>query len=265
MAVALSFVGLGQSGLEQVCAVLRARASPCGDFGKNRTRDSVALVRSEANACCRERRRGTMMGGARSSSPLAPGMSGVLAQTTMATLGIHAIWTTYGTWLPGDPRGHWPPLFDFYGRLSEAGHKFNMPDATTLSRAQSLLKEPPKRLRPDEIALTAQTIADQLAPGMPGEFWTIRAAAIEPTHVHLLFGRLRDDIAKVVGRIKSRCSSEILKLPANAGRSRVWTEKYWKVYLFDEDGMYAVQKYVQEHNTRRGLPANPWDWVCPLM
>lgn len=41
----------------------------------------------------------------------------------MATIGIHLVWTSYGTWLPGDDRGHWSPLFDFYGHLVERGGK----------------------------------------------------------------------------------------------------------------------------------------------
>jgi hypothetical protein len=60
--------------------------------------------------------------------------------------GVHLIWTTYGTWLPGDERGHWSPLFTLYGRVRESGGKLNPPDSTTKARVVSTMSEPPKWL-----------------------------------------------------------------------------------------------------------------------
>ncbi len=76
----------------------------------------------------------------------------------MSTRGIHIIWTAYMTWPPDDPRGHWSPLFDLYGRLKQTGHRLNMPDPTTYGRAQTLAKEPPKVLAFEEIAVVAATL-----------------------------------------------------------------------------------------------------------
>ena len=49
----------------------------------------------------------------------------------MATVGIHLVWTAYGTWLPGDDRGHWSPLYQFYGDVIERGGQLNRADLTT--------------------------------------------------------------------------------------------------------------------------------------
>ena len=149
-------------------------------------------------------------------------------------MGIHLIWTCYGTWLPGDPDkpGHWSPLFDLYGRLRAAGHQINLPDATTFEYAKSIMRESPKILTAEERAVVADVIGrhmlhPQIAPGLPGG--TVRdassarnpdnhppqaagymvgdrtyrkprchAAAIEPTHVHLLLGPVEEDIARFV-------------------------------------------------------------------
>ena len=62
----------------------------------------------------------------------------------MSTVAIHVIWTTYMTWPPGDPRGHWSPLFDMYGGLIERGHKLNLPDPVTLQMATELARESPR-------------------------------------------------------------------------------------------------------------------------
>jgi len=180
------------------------------------------------------------------------------------TKGIHAIWTTYGTWLPGDARGHWSALFDFYGHVLQRGQQLNPPDATTQTRATSLMREPQKVLNEEEIRLVTKTLDDYLAPGMPGETWKINATAIERTHVHLLFGPLNDPIGEVVGRIKSRTSSVLLKLPVNQGRRRIWTTGYWKVFLFDDNAMAQVARYISTHGGRRGSRAAPVSWVEDL-
>ncbi len=125
------------------------------------------------------------------------------------------------------------------------------------------MKEPAKTLSGDDSQVVAGEIGRQLSPGMLGAMWNIHAATIEPTHVHLLFGRLRDDIGTVVGRLKSRTSSVLLKQTANAGRSRIWTAGYWKVFIFDESVIPIVIQYIQEHNLRRRRPAAPFDWITP--
>lgn len=92
----------------------------------------------------------------------------------------------------------------------------------------------------------------------------VLALAIEATHFHLLTGPLRggESIGRFVGRLKGRTSSAVLNLPDNADRKRVWTSGYWKVFLFDDHGVEMVREYIENHNVRRGLAANPYgDWV----
>lgn len=180
------------------------------------------------------------------------------------TTGIHAIWTTYGTWPPGDARGHWSALFDFYGHVLQRGQQLNPPDTVTLTRATKSMREPEKVLNEEEIQLVAETLGDYLAPGMPDETWRIHAAAIERTHVHLLFGPLNDPVGQVVGRIKSRTSSVLLELPVNQPRRRIWGTGYWKVFLFDDHAMAAVAKYINAHGGQRASRAVPVPWVESL-
>jgi hypothetical protein len=80
----------------------------------------------------------------------------------MSTVAIHAIWTTYLTWPPGDPRGHWSPLFDFYGKLIAQGHRLNLPDPATVQHAKSLAKEPERVLAPEDQQIVADTIGEIL-------------------------------------------------------------------------------------------------------
>src|SRR6266849_5784898 len=85
-------------------------------------------------------------------------MAGYLWSDLMPTVGSHLIWTTYGTWLPGDRRGHWSPLYDFYGHLLVQGGKLNPGDLVTRDLAQERMKEPAKVLSEAEMTVVSETL-----------------------------------------------------------------------------------------------------------
>jgi len=184
----------------------------------------------------------------------------------MKTVGIHLVWTTYGTRLPGDPEGHWSPLFDMYGTLIEKGGKLNRPDLTTQTFAQEQMKEPPKILDLHEMTVVADTLGQLLRPpnhkdcSLPWAY----AAAIEPNHIHLLLAPINEPIGTVVGRLKGKTSSSLLALRQNEARTRTWTARYWKVFLFDIDSLEAAKIYIEAHNLRRGLAATPYPWISTV-
>jgi len=134
-----------------------------------------------------------------------------------------------------------------------------MPDETTYRVAVERMNEDPMALC-DE----AQRIVTEQVCALTADKCRVYAFAIESTHAHLLVGPLGEDIGSFVGRLKGRSSSEVLRLPDYWGRKRTWTSGYWKVFLFDIDGAHAVQQYIERHNIRCGLDANPYDWVQPI-
>jgi REP element-mobilizing transposase RayT len=183
----------------------------------------------------------------------------------MLTIGIHVIWTTYGTWLPGDSRGHWSPLFDFYGRVIRDGGQLNVSDSTTRQVAKDFAKEPPVILGADAIAIVAQSIGEHVC--RPTEHIAkprVFAAAIEATHVHLLFGPVEEDLGRCIGRIKGTTSSAVLRHNAELKRRRTWTAGVWQVFLYDDAAFIAVKRYIDDHNIRKGLPAEPYDWISSI-
>ena len=166
------------------------------------------------------------------------------------------------TWPPGDARGHWSALFDFYGHLIDDGHHLNLPDPTTLHHATQLAKEPPKILNEYEQQIVADTIGEVLRTQMAPTS-TILAAAVQRTHVHLLLSGLDEPIDRVVGRFKGRTSSEVIARGSEPGRKRTWTAGYWKVFLFEDRSVPIVGRYIEEHNEREGLVAAPYEWITP--
>ena len=192
--------------------------------------------------------------------------------TTIHTRAIHIISTTYRTWPPGDDRGHWSPLFDFYGHLKEKGHHLRLPDPDTRHYADQFADEPEMVLSPNAVRTVAQTFGSLLtapySPPLVAGKHALKppvayAAAIERTHFHLLIGILKEDLGTFVGRLKGTAASAVCALPEYKGRKHVWTAHYWEVFLCDEPAIDAVQLYIQDHNLRRGLAASPYPWIHP--
>ncbi len=181
----------------------------------------------------------------------------------MSTAAIHVIWTNYMTWPPGDARGHWSPLFDFYGRLIARGDRLNLPDPTTRAVAIARAKEPEKVFTRREQEIVARTVGLILRDDFEGRV-AVYAAAIERTHTHLLLGPTTIDLDKLVGRIKSRTSSAVIHDGDEPWRTRTWTTGYWHVFMFDIRSIPDVQVYIERHNTRRGLPPAPYPWITPF-
>lgn len=182
----------------------------------------------------------------------------------MSTVAIHVIWTTYLTWPPGDPRGHWSSLFDLYGRLIEQGHKLNVPDKETNRRSLELAKEPERVLTSSDQEIVASTIQSVLRQELEGRV-PVYAGAIERTHVHLLLGETNVAIDRIVGIIKSKTSSAVIAQGSERNRTRTWTTGYWKVFFFDLLAIPTVQNYIERHNERRGLPRVPYCWIKPFI
>lgn len=181
-------------------------------------------------------------------------------------IAVHWIWSTYGTWLPGDERGHWSPLFDLYGRVVERGGKLNMPDPVSMAHALSLAKEPPKILDAAEQRTVADVIGKLVRPPGTGESGDQRpaawAAAVEQNHVHLLTAVPAELFGAFVGRLKGMSSSAVLA--GRAARARTWSSGYWKVYLFDLLAVEMVMRYIDVHNERKGMAAKPYGWISPF-
>lgn len=131
------------------------------------------------------------------------------------------------------------------------------------------MKGPEKTLTVDEQETVGSVLRSFVTPSpsqVPG--LVIHAAAIERTHVHLLTGAVSVNIHELVGRMKGVSSSAVagftfLDDPDPTQLRRTWTRGFWKVFLFDDAGVRAVQKYVQAHNSRRGFSPSRFLWEQP--
>jgi REP element-mobilizing transposase RayT len=184
------------------------------------------------------------------------------------TLAIHLAMTTHGTWLHGDPRGSW-----FNGRLVGADQYLEAAARVSLSADAVILSA-------SERAVVAKAFGEVVREHKH----RIYAATIQPTHVHLIFAPLRENVTNVVARLKRR-SSMAVRQSATKPNSRaiapqrvacgdlarqktirrpLWTAGKFPVFIFDEFYLGNAIEYVRDHNRRIDLPADPFDWIEPL-
>lgn len=166
------------------------------------------------------------------------------------TVGIHWIETTHGTWLHGDPRGSWrdgkligPDPF-----LEEAIQSRLTADAVVLSEVERV-----------QVAATfGQAVSEH--------GWTVYAATVHPTHVHVVFAPLRDSIKRVIATLKYRSAVAVLRVRRNmhrpVGRS-LWTEGQFPAFIFSDAHLRNAIEYVRRHNRRIGRPDDPYPWITP--
>jgi hypothetical protein len=133
-------------------------------------------------------------------------------------------WTTYGTWLPGDPRGfrtrnareYVPPP----ARYAKADERVYDPDAFSSrhTQAQVDLEKPPVRLNRGQQQFVADDLYDQLVKDGERAF----LLSVEATHVHVLAEFEAKTVKREAGRYKGRLSNRLSKqFPDLAGR--VWS------------------------------------------
>lgn len=103
------------------------------------------------------------------------------------TTGYMLTWTTYGSWLPGDPRGY----------VTEG--KILAGDEKMLERNRKRQKFPAVTLNAKEKEIVEQTIRSE-AERLDHK---LEALIVCSNHVHLLARRHAQSIEEIVGRYKS--------------------------------------------------------------
>jgi len=177
-------------------------------------------------------------------------------------IAYHAIFTTYGTWLPNDPRGSYSKeIYNEqlrmlgtikYGRQNPTPAKENLMKFWTLAVPQ--LRRPPFYFdnRSREIVAGAfGSVIQRLGIKVP-------ACAIMNDHVHILVLRSKYKIEYLVNQLKG-ASTRDLKL-----KYTPWTRGCWKVFITDTDVLFTAVKYIQYNPVCAGLAPQHWDFVSPL-
>jgi len=191
--------------------------------------------------------------------------------------GYHAIFGTYGFWLPDDPRGSWSDFVGKYellkfgkatksiARVSEVTSE----EKRQAELARSDLMFPPVLLSDDQMECVARGMGEYLKR-TPIGLW---ACAILPDHVHLVFGRHRMKSEQIVRMLKGSATKQLKKdrlHPLEQYRERdgslpsPWSVGKWIQYLDSEQSIEDAIRYVVGNPIKEGGPGQHWPFVIPF-
>ena len=177
-------------------------------------------------------------------------------------IAYHAIFTTYGTWLPNDPRGSYSK--DVYNAELKAlapilyGRQSPQPDRRTQSRFRTAAR--PRLQRPPYIIKdsTRPVVASGFREAVTRLEVIVVGCAIMDDHVHLVVLRSKYRIEYVVNQLKG-AATRTLGL-----RQTPWARCGWNVFLDNWEAVAAAVRYVEANPPAAGMAAQHWDFVQPL-
>ena len=177
-------------------------------------------------------------------------------------IAYHAIFTTYGTWLPNDPRGSYSK--EIYNEQLQLLGTIKYGRQHPTPTQQELLKfwtEAVSRLNRPQFFLNDNSrsiVADAFDKVVKRLNLKIPACAIMNNHVHIVILRSKYRIEYLVNQLKGAATRN-LKL-----KHTPWTRGCWKVFINDTEALIAAVKYVQANPACAGLPSQHWNFISPL-
>lgn len=173
-------------------------------------------------------------------------------------IAYHAIWTTYGTWLPNDPRGSYSKEI-YNEELKTLGEiKYGRQDPQPLRpvlRRFWAAALPRLERRPYFIDNSARpVIARAMGEVAQRLQLTVYRCAIMNDHIHLLVQRCGYRIEYLVNQFKGRATL-LLGLDKTP-----WARKCWKVFIDDRETLLAAQTYVEMNPVVAGMAVQNWEF-----
>jgi REP element-mobilizing transposase RayT len=189
--------------------------------------------------------------------------------------GFHVIFSTYGFWLPNDPRGSWSDWVrrwellrfgkatkvDTRSSVAEVDH-----DRELRRAAKSALKYPEVRLSGKQARVVGMGFWTAANEGG----YSVYALSILPQHVHMVLGPHKRRVTRVVGHFKARATQQLSEvglrplagylqadgtIPSPRGRN------CWKVFLYSEEHLRQAIAYVERNPLKEGKPGQRWSVV----
>ena len=171
-------------------------------------------------------------------------------------------WTTYGQWLPGDPRGCVTRVQnDGSSRIEhdQFGTPYDADIPGLRESAQRLLKCPPVRL----VSEQAPVLLAQFQETAQYRGWLLVSVAIMANHVHILTGVTGDpDPEKLQQSYKSYGSRALNRRWTTPASKTWWTESGSTRKLADEAPISATNEYIRNQEFPLLIWMNPIviDW-----
>ena len=208
------------------------------------------------------------------SSSCAP----VCCALVRAVIAYHLIITTYGFWLPNDPRGSWS---DFV-RAWEL-YRFGGPATRTVER-RSVARDPHDRAYRIEAkahlarppvefdGMQARAVIRGFGDYCQRSGCVVYACSILPCHVHMVVKRHRYSVEKVSQQMKGAATRQLLREGMhpfagiryrNGDVPTPWGRRCWSIFLDSEEGIERAIQYVVDNPIKERRRAQHWNFVTP--
>jgi REP element-mobilizing transposase RayT len=190
-------------------------------------------------------------------------------------LGFHIVFSTYGFWLPNDPRGSWSEFVRRWElvRFGKATKVTTRRSLAADARNVSARLAAKKALKYPEVFFSgrqALSVARGFAIAVEESAYSVLACFILPQHVHLVLGPQEARVQRIVGHLKTRATQHLLDdglHPLASFRQRdgsvpsVWGRNSWKVYLYDRRHFINSIRYVEANPEKEGKRRQRWSFV----
>ena len=186
----------------------------------------------------------------------------------------HVIFTTYGFWLPNDPRGSWS---DYVAKWE----LYKYGPATKVRTRRSLARDPhdrQRRIAPKKElkyppvtfnGLQARAVARGFANLIEHLKLNVAACAIMPDHVHVVFERCGVPAERIVTKLKSAATKQLILegghplakyVGDGAPVPRMWVRGSWQVFLSTEPVIVRAIRYVEQNPVKDGKRKQNWNY-----
>ena len=167
---------------------------------------------------------------------------------------FHVQWGTYGSWLPGDPRGfrnrdhrihssgdyrHPPPKGEHAGLRFYALEQLKKPVVVLPTPLRARVRD----------AVVSKSIESQVR---------LAALSVSRVHAHALMKTERHTLGQDIGKLK-RSSSHAIR---DAIPGVVWAAKYHQDPVTNLNYFWTVFNYILEHESKEGASIWHWDGPC---
>lgn len=187
----------------------------------------------------------------------------------------HLVFTTYGFWLPNDPRGSWSDFVRcweiyWYGSATKVTTGRSLAhdahDRNLRQVQKTALRHDPVRFNPAQI----QCVAQGFANAVEESGYRMRACAIMPEHVHAVIMRHRNSGEQIIGHLKARATQALLARDlhpfqdardASGKRPPAWVRHGWKVFLDTNEDIERAIRYVEQNPAKQGMAPQTWEFV----
>jgi REP element-mobilizing transposase RayT len=187
----------------------------------------------------------------------------------------HLVFTTYGFWLPNDPRGSWS---DFV-RVWEL-YWYGAPTKVTTRRSlaqdkhdRNLRELQKTALRYEPVVFHAQQIdcvARAFERAVIESEYVVLACSILPEHVHMVVRRHRNRGEQMIGHFKARATQQLSAEGLHPFESHqnekgerppAWGSRGWKVFLDSDEDIDRAVRYVEQNPVKQRLLKQEWGFV----